>query len=81
MTFSDIHAKSNVMAQEIKPTMIEGLKAKQSLKAAELQDGDIICFQRTSDRKPGDRNFLEKRLTGDNKVVEETYVVARDGSC
>lgn len=25
--------------------MIESMKAKQSLKAAELQDGDIICFQ------------------------------------
>lgn len=25
--------------------MIEQMKAKQSLKAAELQDGDIICFQ------------------------------------
>ena len=31
--------------------MIEGLKGKQSLKAAELQDGDIVCFQRLQDRK------------------------------
>jgi ubiquitin carboxyl-terminal hydrolase 7 len=31
--------------------MIEGLKGKQSLKAAELQDGDIVCFQRVHDRK------------------------------
>lgn len=31
--------------EEIKPSMIESMKAKQSLKAAELQDGDIICFQ------------------------------------
>ncbi|KAK5993223.1 Deubiquitinating enzyme 15 [Cladobotryum mycophilum] len=37
--------------EEIKPTMIESLKAKQTLKVAELQDGDIICFQRLSDRK------------------------------
>ncbi|KAK3359743.1 hypothetical protein B0T25DRAFT_533748 [Lasiosphaeria hispida] len=37
--------------EEIKPNMIEGLKAKQSLKAAELQDGDIVCFQRTHERK------------------------------
>ena len=51
--------------------MIEGLKAKQSLKAAELQDGDIICFQRTPDRKPGDRHFLEKRLGGETKVSED----------
>ncbi|KAF8857498.1 hypothetical protein BDZ45DRAFT_744311 [Acephala macrosclerotiorum] len=31
--------------EEIKPSMIEPMKGKQSLKAAELQDGDIICFQ------------------------------------
>lgn len=37
--------------QEIKPNMIEGLKAKHTLKAAELQDGDIICFQRIHERK------------------------------
>jgi len=37
--------------EEIKPNMIEGLKGKQSLKAAELQDGDIVCFQRVHDRK------------------------------
>ena len=41
--------------------MIEGLKAKQSLKAAELQDGDIVCFQRTVDRK-GDKSVLEKKF-------------------
>lgn len=57
--------------QEIKPTMIEALKAKQSLKAAELQDGDIICFQRTAERK-GDRNILEKRLgLGEKQAPEE----------
>ncbi|ORY71585.1 uncharacterized protein BCR38DRAFT_331168 [Pseudomassariella vexata] len=39
------------MWEEIKPSMIETLKAKQSLKAAELQDGDIICFQRVPERK------------------------------
>lgn len=32
--------------EEIKPNMIEPMKAKQSLKAAELQDGDIVCFQK-----------------------------------
>jgi ubiquitin carboxyl-terminal hydrolase 7 len=31
--------------------MIEPLKPKQSLKLAELQDGDIICFQRVADRQ------------------------------
>jgi len=45
--------------------MIEGLKAKQSLKAAELQDGDIVCFQKVHERK--------SRLgLGDNKPSEET---------
>lgn len=31
--------------------MIEPLKPKFSLKMAELQDGDIICFQKTTERK------------------------------
>ncbi|KAI1342225.1 hypothetical protein F5Y15DRAFT_406316 [Xylariaceae sp. FL0016] len=39
------------MWEEIKPNMIEILKAKQTLKAAELQDGDIVCFQKLTDRK------------------------------
>lgn len=60
------------MWEEIKPSMIEALKAKQSLKAAELQDGDIICFQRVHERKStgevlgklprlGDRNSEEPK--------------------
>ncbi|KAG9236553.1 ubiquitin carboxyl-terminal hydrolase-like protein [Amylocarpus encephaloides] len=35
--------------EEIKPNMIEPLKGKQSLKVAELQDGDIVCFQKAID--------------------------------
>jgi ubiquitin carboxyl-terminal hydrolase 7 len=46
--------------------MIEPLKAKQSLKGAELQDGDIVCFQRIADRK-------EKKV-GLAERVEEGYV-------
>ncbi|PHH62194.1 hypothetical protein CDD81_7388 [Ophiocordyceps australis] len=42
--------------EEIKPTMIEPLKAKQSLKMAELQDGDIVCFQRVSDKQEQSRS-------------------------
>ncbi|KAI1864897.1 hypothetical protein JX265_004097 [Neoarthrinium moseri] len=42
------------MWEEIKPQMIEQLKAKQTLKAAELQDGDIVCFQRVPERKSGE---------------------------
>jgi ubiquitin carboxyl-terminal hydrolase 7 len=44
--------------------MIEPLKPKQSLKAAELQDGDIVCFQKALERpvdaaKPGDKALQE----------------------
>lgn len=49
--------------EEIKPTMIEPLKPKQSLKVAELQDGDIICFQRTSDKADHQR--------ASNKTLQE----------
>lgn len=37
--------------EEIKPNMIEPLKPKFTLKMAELQDGDIVCFQRSPERK------------------------------
>jgi ubiquitin carboxyl-terminal hydrolase 7 len=40
--------------EEIKPQMIDSMKAKQTLKAAELQDGDIICFQKVQDGKVSD---------------------------
>jgi ubiquitin carboxyl-terminal hydrolase 7 len=40
--------------EEIKPQMIDVMKAKQTLKAAELQDGDIICFQKVPDGKATD---------------------------
>ncbi|PHH78995.1 hypothetical protein CDD80_5848 [Ophiocordyceps camponoti-rufipedis] len=43
--------------------MIEPLKPKQSLKVAELQDGDIICFQRTSDKADHQR--------ASNKTLQE----------
>ncbi len=45
--------------------MIEPLKPKQSLKAAELQDGDIICFQRTSEKADADST----------KSLQEPYAV------
>ncbi|KAK0651817.1 hypothetical protein B0T16DRAFT_404747 [Cercophora newfieldiana] len=51
--------------EEIKPNMIESLKGKQSLKAAELQDGDIVCFQKV----PGERKL--KLGLGDSKSSEE----------
>ena len=33
--------------QEIKPSMIEPMKPTQTLVQAEIQDGDVICFQKT----------------------------------
>ncbi|CAK7224311.1 ubiquitin-specific protease ubp15 [Sporothrix curviconia] len=57
--------------EEIKPNMIEALKSKQSLKAAELQDGDVICFQRFSDRKSSDRSFLDRK-SGSEKSTDKS---------
>ncbi|KAI9758437.1 MAG: hypothetical protein M4579_003067 [Chaenotheca gracillima] len=37
--------------EEIKPSMIEPMKTKQTLHQAEIQDGDIICFQKTLPEK------------------------------
>ncbi|RDA85100.1 hypothetical protein CP532_3121 [Ophiocordyceps camponoti-leonardi (nom. inval.)] len=54
--------------EEIKPTMIEPLKPKQSLKVAELQDGDIICFQRTTEKADQQR--------ASNKALQEPCVDA-----
>lgn len=53
--------------EEIKPSMIESLRAKQTLKAAELQDGDIVCFQRVTEKKSG----LEKKLGLGDKSSDE----------
>ncbi|KAI1639746.1 hypothetical protein F4809DRAFT_73853 [Biscogniauxia mediterranea] len=65
-----LHAGEQLaMWEEIKPSMIEGLKAKQSLKAAELQDGDIICFQKITDRKSGELLGKMPRL-GDRNSEE-----------
>jgi ubiquitin carboxyl-terminal hydrolase 7 len=53
--------------------MIEQMKAKQSLKAAELQDGDIICFQKApenkaseTDHESGSPNTTNSKSTTDS---------------
>ncbi|KAI9828435.1 MAG: hypothetical protein M1832_002863 [Thelocarpon impressellum] len=33
--------------EEIKPSMIEPMKSNQTLNQAEIQDGDVVCFQKT----------------------------------
>jgi ubiquitin carboxyl-terminal hydrolase 7 len=40
--------------------MIEPMKAKQSLKAAELQDGDIVCFQKVTEGKDAKTSATEQ---------------------
>ena len=54
--------------------MIDPMKAKQTLKGAELQDGDIICFQRTSERKVD-------AASATNKPLQEPYAPQRVQSC
>lgn len=63
------HDEKIQLWEEIKPQMIEALKGKSSLKAAELQDGDIVCFQRVHERK--------SRLgLGENKSSEEAHKIS-----
>ncbi len=35
----------SLLAQEIKPGMIEAMKPKMTFAQSEIQDGDVICFQ------------------------------------
>lgn len=52
MSWGDSPTNEQLMLwEEIKPNMIEPLKLKFTLKMAELQDGDIVCFQKTPPRK------------------------------
>lgn len=51
MRWQDESEDKLLLWEEIKPTMIEPLKPKQSLKGAELQDGDIVCFQQAPEPK------------------------------
>ncbi|KAG9246426.1 ubiquitin carboxyl-terminal hydrolase-like protein [Calycina marina] len=37
--------------EEIKPQMVDAMSSKQTLKAAELQDGDIVAFQQVRESK------------------------------
>lgn len=39
--------------------MVDPMKGKQTLKAAELQDGDIVCFQRVAEAKPSSQDIKE----------------------
>lgn len=54
--------------------MIEPLKGKQTLKAAELQDGDIVCFQRVSDKK------TESARASDKASQESCVFIPREST-
>ncbi|PHH89821.1 hypothetical protein CDD83_5201 [Cordyceps sp. RAO-2017] len=62
--------------EEIKPTMIEPLKPKQTLKVAELQDGDIVCFQRTSEK--ADSSRAANKSLQEPVRISEHFEDARD---
>lgn len=69
-------------SQEIKPNMIEPMKAKQSLKAAELQDGDIVCFQLApADSRENDTSVMQlsKHLSLTN-LVSSSSIKSRSPS-
>ncbi|KAI9898253.1 hypothetical protein N3K66_006613 [Trichothecium roseum] len=63
--------------EEIKPTMIEPLKPKQSLKAAELQDGDIICFQKAPDGSD-DGVVVKREETPEQQQSADIFEDARE---
>ncbi|KAI4209489.1 MAG: hypothetical protein LQ351_007566 [Letrouitia transgressa] len=42
-----VSASSLALYEEIKHSMIEPMKPKSTLQQAEIQDGDIVCFQKT----------------------------------
>lgn len=59
--------KTEVMLwEEIKPTMIELVKPKFTFHQAEIQDGDIICFQKVSSEKEAEA-IKEKKVPKDAK--------------
>lgn len=63
--------------EEIKPNMIEPMKAKQSLKAAELQDGDIVCFQLVpAESRENDTTSSIKSRSPSSKSIDGSSVMS-----
>ncbi|KAL1922126.1 uncharacterized protein VTP21DRAFT_10768 [Calcarisporiella thermophila] len=64
-----------VLYEEIKPGMIEPMKLKQTFHQAEIQDGDIVCFQ----KKLGERDIqdLEKQHLCATAVSYYDYLANR----
>lgn len=52
-----------LLFEEIKPSMVEPMKPKQTFHQSEIQDGDIICFQKkvSESELPPNAEFAEAR--------------------
>jgi ubiquitin carboxyl-terminal hydrolase 7 len=59
--------------------MIEPLKAKSSLKSAELQDGDIVCFQKAPDKKGSDQKSSESEQESISHLANQLAITDSDG--
>jgi len=64
--------------EEIKPNMIEPMKAKQTLKAAELQDGDIVCFQKITDGRNSEPRSSESDRESISHLTSQLTVTDSD---
>ena len=60
--------------------MIEPMKAKQSLKAAELQDGDIVCFQRAPEGKGSESRSSESDRESISHLTHQLTITDDDRS-
>ncbi|KAI8330654.1 hypothetical protein EDC96DRAFT_452112 [Choanephora cucurbitarum] len=49
--------------EEVKPTSIDLLKSDQTFRKAEIQNGDIVCFQRTLSQKESDELAKQGLIT------------------
>ncbi|KAI8347676.1 hypothetical protein BD560DRAFT_493139 [Blakeslea trispora] len=63
--------------EEIKPNFIDLLKSDQTFRKAEIQHGDILCFQRTLSQKESDELTKEGLIAS----VPDYYVSLYNKSC
>jgi len=64
--------------EEIKPTMIEPLKPKGTLKSAELQDGDVICFQEAQEANATSEATADKAMQDPISKPSDRFNDARE---
>jgi ubiquitin carboxyl-terminal hydrolase 7 len=58
--------------------MIEPMKAKLSLKAAELQDGDIVCFQKAPDKRGSEPKSSESDQESISHLANQLAITDSD---